>query len=247
MNKQATVALAIFVKTPGLSPLKTRLANSQLDGGQTLGRIKAEQLYRAFIKATAAMAKKLNNNITVYWAVTEPEAMDDPLWQDFQRIGSTPPYLDIEQINLGHRLAHVYNTLHAQHNGVIIIGSDSPQIDYQTIENTASAIHTTEPSCIFGPSVDGGFYLFASQNDVPSSFWQQCQYSQSDTYANLKRAFSQHYAISELAHLQDIDTLADLYTLREDLQSQNDENSLSTLQRELFERINIILMPLDRS
>ncbi|HEV8692715.1 MAG TPA: hypothetical protein VGQ93_00795, partial [Lysobacter sp.] len=62
-----TVGLAIFVKTPGYSPVKTRLAAD-------CGRAYAEAWYRRAAAAVASVAKIAadREGIAVYWAVAEP-------------------------------------------------------------------------------------------------------------------------------------------------------------------------------
>ena len=57
-------AAAIFVKTPGLSPLKTRLATG-------IGAAAATDWYRLAARATAAAVAQLPN-LVAYWAVAEP-------------------------------------------------------------------------------------------------------------------------------------------------------------------------------
>jgi glycosyltransferase A (GT-A) superfamily protein (DUF2064 family) len=71
------IGIAIFVKTPGFSPVKTRLA-------RTHGQEYAENWYRRAAVAVAEVA--ILSGASVYWAVGEPEAMDAPLWQSMARI-----------------------------------------------------------------------------------------------------------------------------------------------------------------
>ena len=54
------IAIAIFVKTPGISPIKTRLAAS-------IGQQKAEDFYRLSLKSLVSTLKEID--ITPYWAV----------------------------------------------------------------------------------------------------------------------------------------------------------------------------------
>ena len=74
----ATAGLAIFVKTPGVSPLKTRLA-------QAIGQDAAEAFHRLAAAAVADVAKQAQAampGLVAYWAVAEREALDAPIWRD---------------------------------------------------------------------------------------------------------------------------------------------------------------------
>ena len=72
-----STAVAIFVKTPGLSPLKTRLAAS-------IGQEKAHEFYNLSLNAIRETLTTLD--ISPYWAIAEKEALNDPMWQDYNRL-----------------------------------------------------------------------------------------------------------------------------------------------------------------
>ena len=64
MNKpKYTTALCVFVKTPGLSPVKTRLAN-------TIGDKAALKVYNKLLEVLKELLDSLVN-IDIYWAVNE--------------------------------------------------------------------------------------------------------------------------------------------------------------------------------
>ncbi|MDQ3495902.1 MAG: hypothetical protein M3485_10390, partial [Pseudomonadota bacterium] len=70
------IGLAIFVKTPGHSPLKTRLAAG-------IGRESAERFHRLAAEAVAAVARAAQATppgLATAWAVAEDSALDDALW-----------------------------------------------------------------------------------------------------------------------------------------------------------------------
>jgi len=70
-------AIAVFVKTPGQSPVKTRLAAS-------LGRENAELFHltaaRSVVSVTQQM--KAKTDIKNYYAVAEQSALEHHYWQD---------------------------------------------------------------------------------------------------------------------------------------------------------------------
>src|SRR5260221_460144 len=107
-------AIAVFVKTAGVSPVKTRLAAS-------IGQEKAENFYSLSVKAIEATLKKLSakdSNVVPYWAVAEKEALEVSRWSGFRRIFQRDG-------TLGHRLFSVYSELLKKHSTVLLIGADS--------------------------------------------------------------------------------------------------------------------------
>ena len=76
------IAIAIFVKTPGVSPLKTRLA-------KTIGKEKAEAFYQLSLKCIIDTLENINIKniaITPHWAIAEKECLNYPLWNNFKRL-----------------------------------------------------------------------------------------------------------------------------------------------------------------
>ena len=75
-------ALAVFAKTPGRTPAKTRLA-------ATVGTEAAEAFYERSLAATAAVADTAaaTGPVAVIWAVAEPEALGDPIWAGRRTVG----------------------------------------------------------------------------------------------------------------------------------------------------------------
>ena len=72
-----TGGLAIFVKTPALSPVKTRLARD-------IGQLRAEAFYLASAEAVASVAlqSQRHGGAIAYWAVAESPAMTGNAWID---------------------------------------------------------------------------------------------------------------------------------------------------------------------
>ncbi len=192
-------ALAIFVKTPGHSALKTRLAD-------TLGGDFAREFYSRSLQAVHdiawEVAKHPDNSLQPYWAIAEGAQLSNPLWKDF-------PGLAQESGNLGERLAHVYSTLLKDHPFVLMIGSDAPQITPDLIAK-ASRLASQSAQFILGPAEDGGFYLFGGSTPVPAKVWTSVPYSQNSTAGILAQKILSFGRISYLPSLQDVDREADL-------------------------------------
>ena len=204
MTKSNSVAFAIFVKTPQLSPIKTRLAK---DVGQNL----ALQFYEDALKTISKNLLKLKKNnpsIDIYWAVAEsPSAIHDSYWNDFPVLHQSPG-------DLGVRLHSIYSMLKIEknYNRVILLGADSPQMTLDDYSTWASIKKNTDT--LLGPCIDGGFYCFIGDIAIPSQVWTAVTYSTNNTLHELKKTLVQsNLSYFELEPSYDIDTAQDLNQL----------------------------------
>ena len=220
MNQQPTGAVVIFVKTPGLSPVKTRLGNS-------IGKQAAEAFHLLSAASVEAVVKKtqlkLPCSITPYWAVAEEAALTHPAWQGFVPIHQGTG-------ELGARLARVYQSLLAKHAFVILLGADSPQLSPQILGQAIEGLDHSE--FVLGKADDGGFYLFGGKIPVSTGIWTQIPYSASNTSDVLTKLLRPTGNIRELPPLFDVDTVKELSLLTAHLQTQRD---LLPAQKSLLE------------
>lgn len=197
-----TTALAIFAKTPGLSPVKTRLAAE-------IGTPAAEDFYRQSIRCLAELAVKSQHlsggAIVPYWAIGDAAGLDNPIWLGLNRLWTGAG-------TLGDRLNHVYSRLLTVHDHVILIGTDSPQLTPDIIIDAHSKLLTTADSVI-GPAEDGGYYLFGSAARIDQRIWTSIPYSASNTCAVFLEALQPLGPIALLAQDFDIDHFDDLMKL----------------------------------
>ena len=202
-----TPALAIFVKTPGLSPIKTRLA-------ATVGAADAIQFHTLACAATAAVAGSCSV-LTPYWAVAEAAPKARAAWTGFAQIGQG-------EGNLGERLDHVYAELQARHGRVLLIGADAPQLTPALLERALAALADRSHPFVLGPAADGGFWLFGGRQPIPRSVWLGVHYSQSDTATQLRDALANSGAITTLTTLTDVDDALDLPAVLESMDALSD-------------------------
>ena len=195
-------ALAIFVKTPGFSPIKTRLA-------ATSGAAFALRFYELACAATAAVVRECPS-LTPYWAVAEPEPHAHARWPGFAHIWQG-------EGDLGTRLDHVYTTLQARHGQVLLIGADSPQLTPVLLESALANLDPGNHPFALGLAADGGFWLFGGRQPIPKSIWTNVRYSQADTAAQLLAALATSGSIATLPELFDVDIAANLPALAESL------------------------------
>lgn len=195
------IAIAIFVKTVGYSPVKTRLSSS-------IGKGLAESFYSQSLVAISEVMNKLskdNSCLTIYWAVAEKEALDSPLWSGFEVVSQG------EGTSLGERLSHVYCELSAKYEGVCFIGGDSPHIPVSNYKSGIfKLINSTEETFIMGNTLDGGFYFFGGKKAIPQKIWTRVEYSQNTTAENLERNLLSIGKVETIDLNYDIDELVDL-------------------------------------
>lgn len=208
-----STAIAVFVKTPGLSPLKTRLAVG-------IGNPAALAFYLLSVKAVQETIK--NSPINPYWAVAEAHGLGDPLWQDFQT-------LHTGEGNLGQRQHHIYATLLQNHAKVLLIGADAPQISASLLQQAIAALDTSD--FVVGPAHDGGYYLFGGRKPTAQSIWTSVPWSTSETRDKLEAALPSKPV--HLKSLTDVDTKADLSSVEAEM-----PQVLNKAQKQLIDWIN---------
>ena len=192
-----SAGLAILVKTPSLSAVKTRL-------WPRIGQRCAEAFHLASAEAVASVAHRtqIKTDLTAYWAVAEPEALYGDLWSDLQKLGqgSGP---------LGARMHHVYQQLRQRHNAALLIGADAPQIALSNLARAAEWLRSDEPRLVIGRTHDGGFWLFGGNVWLPESAWTHTVYSTSTTARDFVQAMGSQGRLLELDMLDDVDKFED--------------------------------------
>lgn len=194
-----TAALAIFVKTPGHSPIKTRLA-------AVIGERAATEFHCLAAHAVAEAASAARDVLHPYWAVAECTALTDPCWHGLPRLWQG-------EGSLGERLHHVYASLRATHETVLLVGADSPQITPSLLRRAIGLLEKGDPTFTLGPARDGGFWLFGGRAPIARETWCSVRYSQADTAKQLRQALGMRREQPALPILTDVDTADDLVML----------------------------------
>ncbi len=198
--------LAIFVKTPRYSPVKTRLAAD-------CGAAYAHGWYRRAAAAVAAVARvaAARHGLTPYWAVAEPEAIASGMWPDLPMIAQGVG-------TLGERMARVHGTLVETHGAGLLIGADAPQLTADLLGEASAWLMAPEPHLVLGPARDGGFWLFGGNVAPPLELWRLVRYSAADTRRALRAAMESCGHWHLLADLTDVDDARDLAVVLDELQ-----------------------------
>ena len=192
-----STAIAIFVKTPSLSPVKTRLAAG-------IGSESAQEFYRMSLDAVKETVKAVK--AIAYWAVAEEKGLTDPLWLGF-------PALYTGEGGLGERQHYIYQTLLDNYGRVLLIGADAPQISKDTLEQAEIALDTND--FVIGPARDGGYYLFGGRVSTEQKIWTSVPWSTSMTRERLESMLPSKPA--HLPMLTDVDTQDDLQYVHQEM------------------------------
>lgn len=187
-----TKALVIvFVKNIKLGKVKTRLA-------KTIGNQAAFEVYSELVKITEHATAKLKADKRIYFS----DAIIENKWNGFEKHVQ-------EGENLGVRMKNAFSKgFEDGYERIVLIGSDLPDINETHINNGLKALK--EYDSVFGPAVDGGYYLLGLKKLYHSVFddkpWSQPNLLE-ETLQELK---TKAITFSILETLNDIDTFEDL-------------------------------------
>lgn len=197
-------AIVVFAKTLGLTPVKTRLAAH-------IGQKQANTFYELSVKAlrsTLNTVKMQNAQVDIYWALAESDGTEHPDWQGSQTLWTG-------EGSLGERLNRVTKQLFESYEAVLMIGTDSPQLQVKHFTEAIALLKPQEGHTVAGPCTDGGFYLFGSTEALGDKIWHSISYSQSDTLDQLLgKIKNEDLTFSLMEPLCDVDVVEDLEPLR---------------------------------
>lgn len=202
--------LIIFAKEPEKGKVKTRLSSCLSDA-------QALNLYKAFLKDTISIARKINceEKILAYEAGSkQPEYL--------HKVASRFRFYKQKGMNLGEKLHNAFKF--AGSNGAertIVIGSDSPALPAERIADAFAYLNMND--LVIGPSIDGGYYLIGLKRPCPELFRGITWSSETVMGDTVKKAKTLNKTIAILRKYYDVD----------------DSYSLDVLKRALREEKNI--------
>lgn len=193
-------AIAVFVKTPGRSPVKTRLAAA-------VGEADARRFYEHCVAAVEAVVRPKDEAGPIpYWAVAEEDAVDHPIWVGFQRVAQGLG-------GLGERLDRVYRRLLERHPIVLLIGADAPLLTGQLLRAAVAGVQDGMTPFALSRSSDGGYALFAGARPLPREVWTAVPYSSDRTADAFIERLRTYGDVARLEQVDDVDSFDDLGTL----------------------------------
>lgn len=194
----ASVAVAAFAKTPGVTEAKTRLAAG-------IGRDHAASFYEKSIDCIRCWGAELEAifaKLQFFIAVAETLKDAGSYWGEDKLIAQGTG-------GLADRLHRVYDELFSEFELVILTGMDSPQLNRSHWEEIQLELGK---GCEFviGPAEDGGFYALAGTKAIPKELWERVPYSDSNTSKVLVDALSAIGRVGIIRTLRDCDHAEDL-------------------------------------
>ncbi|CAL8467835.1 g7373 [Coccomyxa elongata] len=215
-----TNTVIIFVKHPASGAAKTRLARN-------VGEVAAAEWYRVCAEHVVRTGSRLPGSrcIVACPPALKPSAADNGVARVQKWLG--PIAADTttfeEQAldeNLGNRMYHaLHGALQAGSQKAVLIGSDIPDICESTLAAAFTALD--EHDVVFGPAVDGGYYLVGASRLHPDMFQGITWSTGTVLHDNSSQAVSVGLKVascSTLPVLRDIDTIDDLQAWLEGLE-----------------------------
>ena len=176
-----------MAKRLALGQVKTRLAAD-------VGEDKALAIYKRLLEHTLQWSEALTP--VVYWT----------------GIGQEPPHslVSKEQVSgdLGMRMSNAASEELNTADGVVIIGTDCPELDSALVQQAFVYLHSHE--VVIGPASDGGYYLIGMRAHFPMLF-EDMPWSTSTVFEEtLLRCRQSDLAVAVLPVLSDVDEWKDI-------------------------------------
>ncbi|MEM9094284.1 MAG: TIGR04282 family arsenosugar biosynthesis glycosyltransferase [Pseudomonadota bacterium] len=189
----------IFAKAPEPGRVKTRLA-------RTVGDHRACEIYRRLLKQITRRLAAAPDWLTVLTVTPDPSAQQEKLWPE--PIARQPQ----GDGDLGDRMYRVLAT--ATHDApVVIVGSDIPDLAASHV--SAAFLSLQDNHLVFGPAIDGGFWLVGAACPPPSTIFENVRWSSAFALSDtLKNAVGLKTVVLD-DHLEDLDDAESLARLRD--------------------------------
>lgn len=194
MSVRSDRLLVIFSKNPVAGHVKTRLA-------ATIGNEKALKIYEKLRVITEKVTNSIDAQRAVFYSDYVPEC-------DLLLTSGTEAWLQ-EGDDLGARMHNAFlKSFSFGFSSVALIGTDCPDLSPVIIDLAFRKLEDCD--VVFGPALDGGFYLVGLNRPFPELFLDR-QWSTSQVLDQSLRIVKNHLATCELLPvLSDIDTFEDL-------------------------------------
>ncbi|MGI8602033.1 MAG: TIGR04282 family arsenosugar biosynthesis glycosyltransferase [Verrucomicrobiales bacterium] len=210
--------VVVLVKFPEPGRVKSRLAAS-------IGAQAAVAVYRRLVGHTLDALSETDCTVWIYGDPAD-QLGGIEAWllglSESQQLPRGTEYIAQAPGDLGQKLDHVFRRAFSREfRQVIAIGTDCAGIGSGHISAAGLALDRVD--AVFGPALDGGYYLIGLRQVAPTLF-QNIPWSSPETLsASLRAAADAGLAVHLLESLRDIDTEADLQAepwLMKDAQDQ---------------------------
>ena len=199
-------ALIIFTRVPVAGQTKTRLM-------PYFTPKQCEKLHICFLRDIANMCVKVKADLFICYT---PEDEDYVLHGIF---GKEAEYFQQSGDDLGKRMYRaIEEVLEKGYESCVLIGTDVPEVQARDIDQAFDILRTKD--IVFGPTVDGGYYLVGMKRARKEAFEKQT-YGHGSVLENTVRSLEQSGLTVGLAKQhQDIDTREDIQAYRDRMRSQ---------------------------
>jgi len=223
VNMTKPNTLLVVAKRPIPGQAKTRLC-------PPLSQIQAADLYECFLRDTLDTMRKVRGVQCVIGFL--PEDAQDYFRHLAPDMELTCQYGD----SLGERLDHLLTeTLANGSQQAVVMDSDSPTLPVDYISQAFEQLRTAD--VVIGPTRDGGYYLIGMKHPQPHLL-RQVQMSTPQVLADtLALAQSTGLMVSLLPTWYDIDTIADLHQLDDEI-TELSKNGSAAATRQWLSRMN---------
>lgn len=201
----AVELVTVFARAPELGQVKTRLS-------PPLTTDEALALHRALVEDTLGSIDRLERpSLSKLLLLSRPLRQASEL--DIPRGWS----VGIQSSGgLGERMAHVfYTSFRRGVERVVILGSDSPTLPIEVVEEAFDRLRTAE--VVLGPAEDGGYYLVGARAWIPEMF-QGISWGSSEVLSQTLAALRKNrHRYELLIPWYDVDRGEDLEKLRQEV------------------------------
>lgn len=186
MNTKRNNALIIFLRTPVLGKVKTRLA-------ATLGERAALDIYKRLIEITLTQAKSSKFTSYLYFYPKIDSSLVPEGFLARKQDGG----------DLGEKMKRAFSETLDKHDRVIIIGTDCPYIRTDLIDEAFTSLRHSD--VVVGPANDGGYYLLGLGKLIPELFDNMPWSTENVLEETRRRIRNLDLSLTSLETLEDID------------------------------------------
>ncbi len=197
------MGLLVFAREPLPGRVKTRLAAS-------VGDRAAAKLYDTMLVAVLKTAGELSGvERVVFWDCDEASLPDLATRYRCNSRRQAPG-------DLGQRMGGAFDEMFAEGcDTCCIIGSDAPDLPLHYLQEAFRLLEERQVDVVFGPSVDGGYYLLGVRRPWPELFCGIPWSSSAVLAQSLAIVCERGGTSALLPEWQDIDTVEDLNAFRQ--------------------------------
>lgn len=198
-EERARVGLALFARAPLPGRTKTRLS-------PFLSADEASALYEAFLRDVLGRFTSVPWAAVTVWVSEADE-------QDYFRKGFSDLEVRVQRAgDLGERMVHALHITGKDRIAAMVVGTDLPTLPEGVVKTAVDRLCGGDP-LVFGPAVDGGYFLVGTRGSAPDVF-SQVPWSSPETLAHtVRRARNVGVMPSFVSPWYDVDEPGDLRLL----------------------------------